>query len=82
MNAFIFIRQFTIFINNKHINKKIHEIMKPKLVFYKNHNLLIYFKIIMIKMKTSLKVIVEEINSLNSFESFDSDDDLFDIENI
>ena len=81
MNAFIFIRYFTIFVDNKHIKEKIHEIVRPELVFYKDYNLLIYFKVVIIKMKTSSKVIVEEIDSSKSFESFNFDNDLFDVEN-
>ena len=82
MNAFIFIHQFIIFINNKHIDKKIYKIIKSKFVFCKNHNFLIYFKIIIMKLKTSSKIIVEKIDSLKSFENPDFNNDLSNIENI
>ena len=82
MNAFIFIRQFTIFIDDKYVKKKIREIVKPELVFYKDYNLLMYFKIVMIRLKTSSKVIVEKIDFSKSFESFNFDNDLFDVEDI
>ena len=81
MNVSIFIRQFIIFINNKHINEKIREIMKSKLVFYKNHNFLIYFKIAIIRLKT-LKVMIKKIDFSNSFKNFDFNNDFFDIKNI
>ena len=82
MNIFIFIRQFTIFINNKYVDKKIREIIKSKLVFYKDHNLLIYFKIVIIKLKTSPKITIEKINFSNFSKNLEFDDDLFNIENI
>ena len=81
MNAFIFIRQFTIFVEDKHVEKKIREVVKPELVFYKDYNFLIYFKVIMIRLKISSKIIVEEIDFSEFFESFDFDDDFSDVEN-
>ena len=56
--------------------------MKSKLVFYKDHNLLMYFKIAMIKLKTSSKITIEEIIFSNSSENSNFDDDLFDIKNV
>ena len=82
MNVFIFTRQFIIFIDNKYINKKIREIMKSKLVFCKDHNFLIYFKTVMIKLKTSSKIIIKKIDFSKSFESFNFDNDLLDIKNV
>ena len=71
-----------IFINDKHINEKIYKIIKSKLIFCKDHNLLIYFKIVIIKLKILLKVIIEKINFLNFFENFNLNNDLFDVENV
>ena len=48
---------------------KNREIIKSKLVFYKDYNILIYFKIVIIKLKISLKIIVEKINFSNFFEN-------------
>ena len=82
MNASISIRQSTIFIDDKHIEEKIREVVGPELVFCKDHNFLIYFKVVIIRLKTSSKITVEEIDSSEFSESFDFDNDLSDVENI
>ena len=41
-----------------------------------------YFKIVIIRLKTSLKIIVEKIDFFEFFENFNFDDDFFDVENI
>ena len=82
MNAFIFIRQSTIFIDDKYVKEKIREIVKSKLVFYKDHNFLIYFKTVIIRLKTPSQIIVEKIDSSKLFESFNFGNDLSDVEDI
>ena len=56
--------------------------MRPKLVFYKDHNLLIYPKTAMIKLKISSKITIKKIDSSNSSKSFNFDNDLFNVEDI
>ena len=38
-----------IIINDVILNKKMRVVIGPEFMFYKNHNLLIYFKSVMIK---------------------------------
>ena len=41
-----------------------------------------YFKIVMIKLKTSSKIMIKKINFSDFFENFDFDDNLFDVKDI
>ena len=55
------------------------------MIFYKDHNLLIYSKIIIIILKSSRKTIVNEIveDSSKTFsKNFDFKNDLFDVKEI
>ena len=54
------------------------------MIFYKNHTLLIYSKIIIIIFESPRKIIINEIikNSLKFSKSFNSNNDLFDVKKI
>ena len=54
------------------------------MIFYKNHNLLMYSKVIMTIFKSPRKIIVNEIteNFKESSKKFDLNDDLSDVKEI
>lgn len=67
-----------IIIKNVILNKKVKAVIKFELVFYKDHNLLIYFKLMMIKQQ--FKKIIEKNIKSNSIENEFSEDKLSDID--
>ena len=81
MNVIISIHLFIIFIENKVINKQIRKIISFKMIFYQNHNLLMYLKTIIITSKI-LKIIIKKIEKFFESENSNFDNDLFDIEEI
>lgn len=54
------------------------------MIFYKNYNLLIYLKIVMITLKPSRKVIMKKVieDFKESLESFDFENDFFEVKEI
>ncbi len=80
MNVIIVIQNSKIMIKNLSFNENIHKIVESELFFCKNHNLLMYFKLIV----TALYVTVKDANdsSFEFNEDFNFDDDVSMIENL
>lgn len=80
MNVIIVIQNSKIMIKNLSFNENIHKIVESELFFCKNHNLLMYFKLIV----TALHVTVKDANdsSFEFNEDFNFDDDVSMIENL
>lgn len=80
MNVIIVIQNSKIMIKNLSFNENIHKIVESELFFCKNHNLLMYFKLIV----TALHVTVKDANdsSFKFNEDFNFDDDVSMIENL
>lgn len=80
MNVIIVIQNSKIMIKNLSFNENIHKIVESELFFCKNHNLLMYFKLIV----TALHVTVKDANdsSFEFNEDFNFDYDVSMIENL
>lgn len=82
INAIILIRQFKILLNDLKINEIVKEIIKSKLMFYKNYKLLMYFKktflIQSISFNKDFVVKMKNVNFFN-FKFSNSEDDLLNV---
>ena len=74
VDALISIRQSTIMVDDASIGETVRGAVDPELVFYKDHNLLMYPKSVMTVPEKA-----EDVESSNS-ESSDSEDDLSNVE--
>lgn len=61
----MFIYLFIIFINDKTIKKQIRKVINLKLIFYKDHNLFIYSKSIIIIFEKIIKKIFLRIRIIS-----------------
>ena len=54
-------------MSNITINKKIYKVINSKIIFYKDYNLIIYFKLIIIRIlsRATIKEISNSFKSLN-----------------
>ena len=78
MNVIIFIRDSKIMIENSSIDETLREVTESKLIFCKNHNLLMYSKSVL----AMSHVRVEEIDDSSSKEdeNSNSEDDVSNVE--
>ena len=74
VNALISIRQLKIIVGDTLISEAMREVVRPKLVFYKDYNLLIYPKSIIVVPINSKVVELKDNNSLDQSKSLDEDE--------
>ena len=78
VDATISIRQSKIMIGDISVGEEVREVVGPELVFYKDHNLLMYPKSV---MTITSKVVEIDDNDSDSSDSFKLEDELSDINN-
>ena len=80
MNVIISIRNFKIIIKDSVIKKIIRKIIKSELMFYKDHNLLMYSKLTFAIFHARIKELKN--SSFKKENEFNFKDDVFDIKNL
>ncbi len=74
VNALISIRQSKIIVGDALISEAVREVVRPKLVFCKDYNLLIYPKSIIVVPINGKVVELKDDNSLDQSKSLDEDE--------
>jgi hypothetical protein len=79
INATFSIRGSSILIGDSAISETPREIIRPEIEFYKNHNLLMYSKAILVQMLSKLKLNVINVSDENDDDESDNSKDLSDV---
>lgn len=69
VDAKISVRHSSLIINNVIIDKEVREVIGPEIIFYREHNLIMYLKSTIVRVLS--KAIVEEVSDYS--ESSDND---------